>query len=174
MIAEHNRRAAELLAASPALDDEALYQRARAWTIGILQRVTYNEYLPALLGVLPPPYAGYNPDVVVGIDAAAGVAALRYGHSAVGGVVIVLDEDFQPVLNGAFVPLSSTIFNISLIEAHGLLPLLRGLVTGRDDEVDTRITAQLRMGLAGKAPSFPAGYDLFAASIQVHSGVSLT
>lgn len=46
----HNRRANEIYLANPSLSDEQIYQKARAWTIGIWQNIIYNDYLPAIMG----------------------------------------------------------------------------------------------------------------------------
>jgi len=42
-VREHNRIAAQLAAANPALSDEELFQRARRRVIALLQKVTYSE-----------------------------------------------------------------------------------------------------------------------------------
>ena len=47
---EHNRLARELARLNPHWDDERLYQEARKIAIAEHQAVTYNEYLPIILG----------------------------------------------------------------------------------------------------------------------------
>ena len=48
---EHNRVATELLRLHPQWSDEQLFQEARRIVVGEIQHITYNEWLPIILGV---------------------------------------------------------------------------------------------------------------------------
>src|SRR5205823_8451325 len=86
---EHNRQASILAKQHPAWTDEQLYQGARQIVIAEIQSITYNEYLPALLGRgAITSYSGYKPNVNPGITPEFSEAAFRFGHSQ-------LDDDVK-------------------------------------------------------------------------------
>jgi len=87
---EHNRYARELRRNSHAARDaDELFEEARRWVIGLLQHITVDEYLPALLGThgALPAYHGFNATVDPAIDVAFASALFRFGHSQVGPVI---------------------------------------------------------------------------------------
>ena len=60
-VREHNRRAGILKTANPSWSDDKLFQEARKWIIAHVQKVTYIEYLPPLLGRYYDNNYAYNP-----------------------------------------------------------------------------------------------------------------
>ncbi|CAK1579275.1 unnamed protein product [Parnassius mnemosyne] len=92
MAREHNRVAEGLAAVNPHWDDETLFQEARRINIAEIQHITYNEFLPILLGkdvmekfglVLEKQgyWDGYDPEVNPDVLASFAAAAYRFGHS---------------------------------------------------------------------------------------------
>ncbi|XP_032687979.1 uncharacterized protein LOC116852085 [Odontomachus brunneus] len=92
MAREHNRLAKALALVNPHWDDEILFQEARRIVIAEIQHITYNEFLPILLGkdvmekfglLLEKEkyWDGYDPSINPGVIDAFAAAAFRFGHS---------------------------------------------------------------------------------------------
>ena len=50
-VREHNRLVDEIRRRRPHLSEEALFQSARRYVGAMLQRITYGDYLPIILGM---------------------------------------------------------------------------------------------------------------------------
>ncbi|MFM8424227.1 MAG: peroxidase family protein, partial [Chloroflexota bacterium] len=97
-IREHNRIADEVAQRHPDWTDEELYQFARQVVIAELQKITYDEFLPSILGEnAMPDYRGYQADVNPGIANEFSTAAFRFGHSMLGNDIEFLDNDGEEI-----------------------------------------------------------------------------
>lgn len=92
MIRQHNRMVRELAEINPHWSDETLFQEARHINIAIIQHITFNEYLPMVLGkenlhehglVLYTDgyFDGYDSSINPAAAQAFSTAAYRFGHS---------------------------------------------------------------------------------------------
>ncbi|NJL28758.1 MAG: hypothetical protein HC897_13140 [Thermoanaerobaculia bacterium] len=163
-VREHNYWAGEIAAEDPALDDEAIYQRARAIVAAEMQAITYREFLPALLGRRTlAPYRGYRPDVDPGIANVFATAAYRFGHSMLSPELQRLDAGGRVIAAGNLA-LANAFFNPEEIAAQGIDPLLRGLATQRAQEIDNFLVDAVRNFLFG--PPGAGGFDLASLNIQ--------
>lgn len=162
-VREHNRIAAALATSNPALTDEQIYQQARRLVIAELQAITFNEFLPTLLGQSAPrPYSGYNASVNPSITAEFSTAAFRIGHTLVGNDVEFLDNNGNEIREP--LPLSEAFFNPGVLSETGIDPILKYLAVDLAEEVDTKVVDSLRNLLFG-APG-AGGLDLAAINIQ--------
>lgn len=162
-VREHNRLAGLIQKAHPTYNDETIYQLARSIVIAEIQSITYNEFLPALLGpgVLKP-YQGYNPRVNPGIATEFSTAAFRIGHSLVGPDVEFLNPDGTTKFPE--VSLANAFFNPGLVAQNGVDPILKYLTTDNAQEVDNQIVTQLQNFLFGEPGQ--GGFDLASLNIQ--------
>ena len=160
-VREHNRLCIEILAKSPGLagNDEAVYQMSRKIVGGLMQSVTFNEFLPTLLGANAlPAYNGYDPTVNPTITNAFSTAAYRFGHS-------MLSSTLQLGTDGNTISLRDAFFNPNLVTFNGIEPFLRGLATQVMQTIDTKIVEDVRSFLFGR-PTHESLLDLAALNIQ--------
>lgn len=162
---EHNLWVDRLARQDPSMSSDELYDAARIINEAEIQAITYNEFLPLLLGEdAITDYAGYNPDINPGISVEFATAAFRFGHSLLSSSIQRLDRDGDNIAAGDL-SLSEAFFNPSEIaENGGIDPLLRGLADGMSQELDTHIVEDVRSFLFGAPGS--GGLDLAALNIE--------
>jgi hypothetical protein len=128
-----------------------------------LQVITYNEFLPALLGTTAMrPYQGYKSGVNPGISNEFATAAYRLGHSMLGDDIEFLDNNGNAVRE----PLSlrDAFFNAPVLSETGIDPILKYLASDNSQEIDTKVIDDVRDFLFG--PPGAGGLDLAALNIQ--------
>jgi len=162
-VREHNRVAAQIAASDPTLSDEELYQRSRRFVIALLQKVTYSEFLPALLGSANlPPYSGYRSTVNPGISNEFGAAVFRLGHSMLSNDVEFMDDNGVEVFPA--MSLRDAFFNSGVLRSTGIEPVLKYLASNRGQEIDAKMVEDVRSFLFTNLGD--AGHDLAALNIQ--------
>lgn len=166
-VREHNRIADELRRAEPELDGDAIYERARAIVGAEIQVITYEEFLPMVLGPgALPTYAGYDPSVDASIVNEFATVAFRFGHSMVFPIFPRLKRNGTSIPDGPL-PLSGAFFAPHELDpdaGKNVEPLLRGLANTRAQEVDVFVVDGLRNFLFGGPGA--GGLDLPALNIQ--------
>lgn len=159
---EHNRLAGEIAASHPEMSDEEIYQTARKIVGAQMQVITYNEFLPMILGYgAIPEYNGYHPEVNPGISNEFAAASFRFGHSMLSPNLLRITNSGEMV----FVQLRNSFFNPALVvQDDGVDSILRGLVEQRAQEIDNMIVDDVRNFLFG--PPGSGGFDLASLNIQ--------
>jgi len=160
---EHNRQVDKLKLAHPDWNGNQLYDQARAIVSAEIARITYNEFLPHLLGNNAiKAYQGYKPGVDARLSEEFAGAAFRFGHSIVSANLEKTDEQGNEI--GTAVTLKDAFFQAptDFITNDGADGLLRHLSGDLSNALDVHIVDDLRNFLFG--PS--AGMDLAAINIQ--------
>ncbi len=162
-VREHNRLAGEILERNPDWSDEQIYQYARHINIGLIESITYNEFLPSL-GIELDPYEGYNSAINPAISNEFATVAFRMGHSQIGSTMLRLDESRMTATDG-HLTLREGFFDVTPItEGGGIDPILRGLAFNVQPENDLMFVDDLRNQMFG--PPGAGGMDLCAIDTQ--------
>lgn len=127
---EHNRLASALKSINPFWDGNRVYQESRKIVGATIQHITYEHWLPLILG--PEGYEqlgkynGYDPKLDPSISNVFATAALRFGHSMINTVLARFDKQLKRILTDEL-NLHDAFFAPSKIEKEGIDPLLRGM-----------------------------------------------
>jgi len=159
-VREHNRLCDIFVQNNPKYTDfdEIIYQYARKIVIGIMQNITYNEFLPKLLGENAiDEYSGYKSNVNPGINNEFSTVGYRVGHSMLASVLHINNTDKITLRDAFFIP--------SHIQENGVDNLLLGGTKGLMQKIDTRIVEDVRSFLFG-APDEENLLDLASLNIQ--------
>ena len=164
---EHNRIARQLGRLNPQWDDERIYQEARKIVGAIAQVITFQEYLPEILGEnnlrsLLGRYTGYDDSIDGSLPNSFGAAAYRIGHSQI-------QEEFTRIdVNGRMLPplpLVNAFFNPqAFFDNGGTDTFLRGLLSQKSRKIDEFVTSVLTNRLFERPGE--AGMDLASLNIQ--------
>ncbi len=163
---EHNRIATLLQQQNNVLSVEAIFQSARRLVIAEIQKITYEEYLPALLGTNTiPDYQGYDEELNPSIYNEFSAAAYRLGHSEVSDQLLRIDASGEQIADGHVTLREAFFSGINLLkEENDIDPLLRGMATQLHQSIDVKVVNNLRNFLFGRPGS--GGFDLVSLNIQ--------
>ena len=161
-VREHNRVAQEIIDRLDAgeveltaaftdsgLDEADFVFEAARFVVGAeIQNITYNEFLPILIGDALPEYEGYDPDVDPGIAAEFSAAAYRVGHTLLSDTILRTDNDGNVLSETT---LGESFFRPDLVQEEGIDTLFSGLSNQSAQELDNMLVDGVRNLL------FPAG-----------------
>ena len=132
-----------------------------------MQVITYEEFLPVLLGKNAiPEYTGYNSKVDARISNEFSTAAYRLGHSLLSpNIKRIYRKGDSNNFNIEDVPLRDAFFAPSLLtEENNIGSLLRGLAFQQCQELDSLVIDDVRNFLFGQPGA--GGFDLASLNIQ--------
>lgn len=163
-VREHNRLARQIAADRPHLNGDDIYQQARLMVGAQIQKITYDEFLPLLLGPMSPrPYRGYRDDLDASIANVFSAAAYRVGHTMLNDKLLRLDRNGQEIESG-HLALRDAFFAPNQLLDGGLAPVLRGLAAQQCEGIDVFVIDDVRNFLFG--PPGAGGFDLASLNIQ--------
>jgi hypothetical protein len=164
-IREHNRLAGLIKAVQPGMNDEAIYQTARKIVGAEMQIITYEEFLPAIMGTRAPSPTAYvySPGVDASITNSFATAFFRFGHSMQSSELKLTTNDGS---SAGALSLAGSFFNPAILkDSPGNVELiLKGLGTQVAQENDVSMVDALRNFLFG--PPGAGGLDLAALDVQ--------
>ena len=159
---EHNFYADIFSAAG--LNDEDAYQQARILVWAELQAITFNEFLPVVIGKHTiPRYDGYDDSIDPSIANFFSTASFRFGHSMLNSNLLRLDDDLNTASEGNL-QLLNAFFSPNEIIDNDIDSLLRGLANQHAQNVDTLVVDDVRNFLFG--PPGAGGFDLPSLNMQ--------
>lgn len=173
---EHNRicdelasdRSAQLAYEITALGrDEAIYQRARRYVTALEQVITFEEFLPAVLGASAiPAYRGYDSSVDASIATEFSTAAYRLGHDMLHSELVIACPCGG---NTKTLRLDQVFWKPEQISKMGIDGFLAGLALTRMEQINAQTIEDVRSNLFRvlNDPSHPGMLlDLAALNIQ--------
>ena len=163
-VREHNRLANLLQQQNDNLSDNDIYQIARKIVGAEVQKITYEEFLPAFLGPYAPAAEDYiyDPSMDATITNSFAAAFFRFGHSMQSSNIKLVDNTGQQTGNLA---VRDAFFNVGLFsDPNNVDLILHGLADQVAQENDLLVVDELRNFLFG--PPGAGGMDLAALDIQ--------
>ncbi|MEM8849766.1 MAG: peroxidase family protein, partial [Pseudomonadota bacterium] len=164
-VREHNYWAERLAEAHPDWTDDQLFSGAREIVEYQIQKITYEEWLPLLVGGATPA----DIDTVVHDSEADGqialefsTAAFRFGHTLVASQLERVEDD-GTVSEAGHQALMDAFFDPSGVREGGLDDYLRGMAQQSAQDLDTKVVDALNFFLA--TPDGVSGFSLPALNL---------
>ena len=140
-------------------EGDFIYEASRRVVGAEIQAITYNEFLPLLLGNDGlNTYNGYDSTVDVSINNEFSTAALRFGHTMLSPQLFLDGNGYETI------SLQNSFFRPDLAESDGIDSLLLGLASQEAQEIDPFVIDDVRNFLFG--PPGAGGFDLASLNIQ--------
>jgi peroxidase len=170
-VREHNYWARRFARSNPTWSDQMIYDHARQRVIAEIQSITYNEFLPAMLGSKAvTKYKGYNSRTNPSVSAEFSTAAFRVGHTFVNGNIDFFNNDgsesHDPVDFNASADNPAVLEGGTGFVGSGVDQILKYLVADNAQEGDNQIEDALRNQLFAVGNPSAGGSDLYSLDVQ--------
>ena len=169
-VREHNLIADALACKYPHWKDKdnRIYKEAKRIVVAELQAITYNEFLPALLGRNALPgylknSSGYDDRIKVNISNVFSAAAYRFGHSMLPPSLLLLNQSGSEI-STEYVSLTEAFFQPGKVDLVGIEPILHGLTARKAMAVDPMVDHSIH-NLLFQIQGESHGLDLAAFNI---------
>lgn len=164
-VREHNFWADKIAKLKPHLSDENIYQNAKIIVTAEIESITFNEFLPLLLGENAiPDYENYDSSVDPQIANVFSTAAYRLGHTLISINLPRLNEDGSDTSDGTLALRDAFFSPGRLHDEGGVNAILRGFASNHSESLDALIIDEVRNFLFG--PPGSGGLDLASLNIQ--------
>ncbi|MGB3408246.1 MAG: peroxidase family protein [Jannaschia sp.] len=160
---EHNYWAEKLAEEHPDWDDEQLFAGARQIVEFEIQKITYQEWLPLLVGNVIPDDIEHDPDADGQVALEFSTAAFRFGHTLVASQLDRTNDDGTEA-EGGHQALMDAFFNPDMVREHGIDAYLRGMTGQAAEELDTKVVDDLNFFL--QTPDGVSGFSLPALNLM--------
>jgi hypothetical protein len=145
---EHNRLVDVFAAANPHWSAEDLYQHARKTVGAEIQAITFNEFLPAVLGpYAPAPTGQYDPNLDPSVFNEFPTVFLRVGHSMLPSAFQRVQNDGQPAPGGPLQLIDAFDDPSKLTTSADVDLFLKGLSVEVQEENDLKFVDAMRVAL---------------------------
>lgn len=160
---EHNDIAKELLIEFPEWTDEEIYLMARKINIAQMQKITFEQWYPAIVGEKLPPYTGYKRTVDPTVSVLFSTAAFRVGHTLVGNQVNRVGRRRRKLSPFNFMNIFFS--GTATMKRLGIDDFIRGALLNNAQKIDLKIVSALRNFLFTRIKQEDA-FDLAANNLQ--------
>jgi peroxidase len=161
-VMEHNYWADRLSASHPDWSDEKVFAAARSIVEAEIQKITYEQWMPHLIGKAVGQDTGYDANVDGRVATEFSTAAFRFGHTMVASQLPQLEENGD-TSDAGNMSVRDAFFNIDMIKENGIGDFLRGQLSVKAQASDAVIIDDLNFFLEN--PDGVSGFSLAALNI---------
>jgi peroxidase len=157
---EHNHWADRLATEHPDWSDQRIFEAARSIVEAEIQKITYQDWMPHLVGDAVGDNYAFDADADGRISTEFSTAGFRFGHTLVSSEVRQMMEDGTAMED---ISLQGDFFNIDAVMAEGIEMVLRGQAADMAQQVDAVIVDDLNFFL--ETDNGVRGFSLAALNI---------